>query len=313
MIITEEIQINEQQVAQLTREFGAQNLEIIEIIIDPAMVLPVEWMQELSWYHQQIAQTTGEWFYNKTRVKVWEIELQFLNYEKMNFPNNVRRERIERRKTQRLVNCYKQIYLALGIPTEEPIPLVLNEIIPDPEMLARFDHHIIPAGDIIEMIVDNIFRIREALPFVMPADFLNYSGPLEQRFLVEQAYERYKEACENLVWGIDRIKDFYPPMRANIEIYELTKTARREWNNWMRQWIDGRKSMIESILIKINDYEFIPRQLNALWEVEEMRRLGFVDDFNMDVNFEPFEEPNEQAPEQENQEEEEAKSDVDDD
>ena len=308
----EEIQNNEQQIAQLTHDFGAQNVEILGIVIDPEMVLPNAWMQGLSWYHRQIAQTTGDWFYNRARVKIWEAELQFANYEKMNFPAEVRRERIERRKIQGLYNCYRQIHLALRIPADEPITLNPIETIPNPEILARFDNHVVPAGDIIEMIVDNIFRIREALPFIMPADFLDYSGPIEQRFLVEQAYERYKEACENLVWGIDRIREFYQPTRASIEIYELVKTARREWNIWMRQWIDGKKSLINSVLIKLNDYEFIPRQLNALWEVEEMRRLGLVDDFNMDVNFEPFEEPNEQAPEQENQEEEEAKSDVDD-
>ena len=129
------------------------------------------------------------------------------------------------------MECYDNINATLRIPQEFPNPIQIQPYEPLQHLLDRFEQDPVHINIVAVIVENNNFNIRLALPFTKHPRFLGTptQGPAEQHFLYNQAWERYKEVCENLMWKLGRVRfgDIIVP--DDQEAYrELIQNARNE-------------------------------------------------------------------------------------
>ena len=98
----------------------------------------------------------------------------------------------------------------------------------------------------------NNFHIREGLRFTKPPQFLVGMGILQQRWITTQAYERYKDCCENLFFRINVAR--HRPVPRDVmeeQCFELVEEACQNWEHRMQNWNEDNLGITESVLMEI--------------------------------------------------------------
>ena len=176
--------------------------------IDPTLDLPYDWEHSLSWYHGQIARTTAQHIFSRSKVAFWEHENEIRANEVAFYSEEVILERMIDRRGRNLFECYNNIHATLRIPQEFPNPVNFIPYEPMQNLLERFEQDLFHVNIAAAIVGNDNFNIRLALPFTRHPRFIGTitQGPVEQQYFYDQAWERYKEARENLMWRLDRVR-----------------------------------------------------------------------------------------------------------
>ena len=233
-----------------------------------AMSLPHHWVFSLSAYHQAVARQLAQRIYTRAKVNFWEHEQEIRAEELAFYTEEVIFERMWDRRRKNLQECYDNIHTTLRIPQEFPNPIQIQPHEPIQHLLDRFEELPVHVNIIAAVVGHPNFDIRIALPFTRHPRFIGTpnQGPAEQHFLYNQAWERYKELCENLMWKLQRIMFGDVFVQDDQEAYrEIIRNARNEWELMMYKWMDKVTPIRETVLMRFADGDFIPRQLEAVW------------------------------------------------